>query len=347
MESDGGSLAGRAQQHRADRPYATIRDVAQLARVSTATVSRVVNGHPNVRHPVREAVLAAIRELGFAPNESAAGLRRGRHRTIGVVVHNLLNPYVAQGARILIDRAAARGYRVTVHDADLDAEMEARLIAQLAPRIEGLIWLPVGSSTRCLDPLGRMPVVAVTDQPDLVPHVARTDESAAIAEAVAELVDIGHRKFAVAGWGGFPSPTRGRLVQQALDRFGLTAIQLARVDKPAAACTADVAALVRSARATAIFIDGHPGVPAVLLGIRSAGATIPEDISVVAFGDSDWAQAMRPALTVIAADNRRVAEEAVDQLIALIEGQPGGERPVVVEARYIRRESCAPIRLAR
>jgi LacI family transcriptional regulator len=348
----GGAVEGSehrpgSQQEHGGRRYATIRDVADLAHVSTATVSRVVNGHPNVRHPVREAVLAAIRELGFTPNESAAGLRRGRHRTIGLVVHNLLNPYVAQGARVLIERAASRGYRVAVHDADLKPETEARLMAQLAGRVEGLIWLPVANDASCLEPLGATPVVAVTSHAELTRHVARTDESSAIAAAVSELVDIGHRRFAVMGWGGFPAPVRGQLVQRALDHYGLTAIQGARIDMPAAECTASVAALVREGGATAIFVDGHPGVPAVLLGIREAGATVPEDVTVVAFGDSDWAQAMSPPLSVIAVDNRRVAEEAMDHLLALIEGRPEGERPVVVEAQYIRRGSCAPIRLAR
>lgn len=332
-------------QSNSGRRYATIRDVAERAHVSTATVSRVINGHPNVRHPVREAVLAAIRELGFTPNESAAGLRRGRHRTIGVVVHNLLNPYVADGVRMLVDRAAVQGYRVTVHDAGLDTGTEARLMAQLAGRIEGLIWLPVATDTACLEVLGGVPVVAVTSLAGLVPHVARVDEEDAVREAVADLVNIGHRRFAVAGWGGFPAPVRGALVQQALDHFGLTATQTARIDMPAAECTERVRSLVQDGRVTAIFIDGHPGVPAVLRGIRAAGATVPGDVTVVAFGDSDWAQAMTPALSVVVADNRRVAEEAVDQLIALVEGRPDGQRDVVIRAAYIRRESCAPIRL--
>lgn len=75
-----------------DDRLVTIRDVAEHARVSVGTVSRVMNEHPSVRPPIREAVLTSIRELGYQPNTLARDLRRSRTRTLGLIVSDLNNP---------------------------------------------------------------------------------------------------------------------------------------------------------------------------------------------------------------------------------------------------------------
>src|SRR5580698_11474517 len=112
---------GAAQPGRPPRP-ARIRDVAELGEVSVATVSRVLNGEPNVDPELRERVRAAVAELGYRPNRLARNLRRQQMEALGIVVPDIENPHFAEAVRVIEVIAIERGYRVLVCNTDEDSE---------------------------------------------------------------------------------------------------------------------------------------------------------------------------------------------------------------------------------
>ncbi|MEW6637580.1 MAG: LacI family DNA-binding transcriptional regulator, partial [Actinomycetota bacterium] len=120
-----------------------MKDVADRAGVSPATVSRVLNGAATVRPEYRERVLAAIEELGYRPNRLASNLRRRKAETIGVVVSDIENPHFTQMVRAVEDAAYRRGYRVLLCNTDEEPEKQRSYLEVLADeRVLGVILSP-------------------------------------------------------------------------------------------------------------------------------------------------------------------------------------------------------------
>jgi len=107
---------------------ATIRDIAEFARISVTTVSRVLNDKPDVKPETRERVLAAIEELGYSPNSVARGLVLKRSNVIGFIVPDITNPSFPELARGIVIRAKHYGYRVMFFDTNHDSNVEKEAI---------------------------------------------------------------------------------------------------------------------------------------------------------------------------------------------------------------------------
>jgi DNA-binding LacI/PurR family transcriptional regulator len=126
-------------------PSTTIKDVARLARVSTATVSYVVNGKSFVSPALKARVLEAVAQLGFAPSRVARGLRMQSTRLVGVVVADITNPFFAELVRRVGSAAQESGYSVLLCEADHDPAKEVAALQLLAAhRVEGVVIAPTG-----------------------------------------------------------------------------------------------------------------------------------------------------------------------------------------------------------
>ena len=336
-----------------DDRLVTIHDVAEHARVSVGTVSRVINAHPSVRPPIREAVLSSIRELGYQPNTLARDLRRSRTRTLGLVVPDLNNPQAVSLLRGAEDAAHEAGYSVVIAESRSDGEMESlHLQALLDRRVDGLLCAPVRSIelvARKAETAG-VPVVIVSQR---VPHrtvpTVYVEESTAINAAIDNLLALGHRRFAVIHADGNPSGrARSEQVRQRLAASGLIDTALNQLLWPfsgAAECEALVTRLLTAPEPpTALIIGGHQFLPAILVGVRRAAKAIPADVSLVAFGDSRWAEAMSPTVSVITSNQKQHAVDAVQMLLKLIDGDESAPRSIRSESVFIARESCGPAR---
>ena len=125
---------------------ATIKDVAKAARVSTATVSAVINDSAYVSPSLRARVLEAIRSLDYSPSQLARNLRRGRNELIALVVADLANPFYARVVWAAEAAVAAWGYSLVVFNSDEKPEAEKRIFARVqALQCEGLLLVPVGN----------------------------------------------------------------------------------------------------------------------------------------------------------------------------------------------------------
>ncbi len=333
-----------------DRPASepTIRDVATRAGVSVGTVSRVMNGAPGVRQPMREAVERAVRELGYQPNPTARLLRANRSRAIGMVVSDLLHGMNIIAVRGAEEAAEARGYSLLLADARHDADVERRLIESLlSRRVEGLLVSPVRSISAVEDAVSktRVPMLIfgqLRSRPGV--HTAIIEEREAANSAIASLLNHGHRRFLLTGQDQRVTANRVREIGRLIEDTGPPGLQVRTLVVPDSPAGVDAIrdALRRPGAPTAIISLTLTALPYTLRAIREAGVGVPTDVSVLSFGDSEWAEAHTPPINVITSDYMEHLRQSTNYLIDVIEGAAEHELSPVGHSRYIERGSVGP-----
>lgn len=330
----------------------TIRDVAERANVSLGTVSRVLNGHPSVRPASRAAVHQAIADLGYVPNPAARSLRSAKTHTLGLVVPDILSPMTVRLVREVEDAGQEAGYTVFVTESRMDPRLEETHIANLLElRVDGLLISPIQSIAtveRCVSRAGnRVPTVLLQlRRPRREFPTAYVDEEPAIESCAQQLVELGHKRVAILHSASRAAGGRFRrdLLRSALSRHGIAGGD--DLDHmfwhPAECYQAARAVLCGPNRATAILVGIHGFVPPTLQAIRDANLRIPEDVSLIAFGDSDWAQAASPPLSVIVVDQHVHAAGSMNLLLRMLRGEQLAERHFRSESIYLRRNSVGP-----
>jgi LacI family transcriptional regulator len=330
---------------------ATIFDVARLAGVSHATVSRVVNGRQNVREETRQRVEDAMRELGYVAHVSARALASGRTQVIGLLAQEVDNAFFTSVIGGVDQQASAQGYDFMLCTTHARREKEAEYVARLSRgMVDGLlIVLPRGlpdyvEQLRADD----FPFVLI-DYDDDAPGcgVVNASNHRGTRDAVRHLVGLGHRRI------GFIT---GR------DNVGATHSRLAGYrDEMAAAGllvrpgdvlegdfmetrghAAGLEMLSRPDRPTAIFASSDMAAFGVMRAADDLGLEVPRDVSVVGFDDIPEAARVNPALTTVRQPLRDMGRVAVDQLLGRLDepGQPPAR--VVLDTELIIRGSTAP-----
>ncbi|HET6635005.1 MAG TPA: LacI family DNA-binding transcriptional regulator [Streptomyces sp.] len=324
-----------------------IKDVATHARVSVATVSRVLNGHTAVRAGTREKVLAAIDELGYRPNGVARSLRTHQTHTLGLVISDVLNPFFTALARAVEDEARAHGYSVIIGNADEQPALQDHHVRTLLDRrIDGLLVSPTDHCSPLLPDVARsgVPVVFLDRWiPGVEAPVVRTDGRQAIRDLVAHLYALGHRRLAI-----ITGPTTTSTGNERTDAFR-EALREHGLALPDAYCERGDFQAGSGRRATARFLDLPEPPEAVFatdnlmaLGamdeIRARGLRVPDDLALAAFDDIPWFLHTDPPLTAIEQPTGKLGHSAVRALIDLIEGRTA--QPVALTARLVTRRSC-------
>ena len=347
----GGSVAVSASPAgRAGRPIVAV-DVARAAGVSQKTVSRVVNGDPQVGEELRGRVLRAIDELDYRPNRAAQNLVLGHTKTIGVLSVGTTDfgPSALLVATARAIRAA--GYVMSVvntiepsspDDAPLDNASALReLVAQGVDAV--IINEPVGNFNLAPGELGGLPVLSVSGEYGISSSetVIDADHRGGAMQATRHLLDLGHRTvhhvtgppterssiLRTSGWHdeliAAGAPVMAVQTGNWSSKSGYVAGRLLAVDP-------DV---------TAVFCANDHMAIGVLGALREAGRRVPEDVSVVGFDDIPEAPFLAPALTTIRADLARQAALGVELLVAAIE-DPGDRRTFrVLPVELIERET--------
>lgn len=303
-----------------------IRDVARSAGVSTATVSRVLNGADNVGPDTRRRVEEAVARLGYRGNRLASNLRRRKAHTLGVLVSDIENPHFTEMVRAVEDAAYRRGYRVILCNTDESHDKQSAYLTLLAAeRVSGAIIVPSHSDdpevAHLLD-LG-IPVVAfdraVADpRADLV----AADSVAATARATRHLIEAGHRAIALVG-GPEELPTghdRAAGYREAMVEAGLEPLVTDghfRIEG-SYRVTRD---LLAAGGLTALIFGNNLMTVGGLRAIRDHGLRIPYGLAVVAIDDPFWAELVDPPLTTLAQPVRAMADSAVELLFERLAGE--------------------------
>ena len=325
----------------------SIKDVAESAGLSVATVSRVLNGHPSVSDDARERVLAAAGTLGYRPNVVARSLRTHRTGTIGLVISDVLNPYFTELARAVEEEARELGYSVIIGNADERADLEDHHVRGLLDRrIDGLLVSPAdGRSPMTLEAAaGDTPVVFVDRWiPGCATPVVRADGREAIRDLVAHLYALGHRRLAIIA--GPAATTTGRervdAFRAALAVHGLALPEeyVGRGDfqaKSGRACTERFLNLPEPP--DVVFATDNLMALGALDEIGARGLRVPEDIALAAFDDIPWFSHTDPPITTIAQPTAELGRVAVRALADLIAGSPASS--TVLPAHLVVRRSC-------
>jgi DNA-binding LacI/PurR family transcriptional regulator len=314
-------------------PDATLRDVALLAGVSPRTVSNVVGGYAQVTPATRAKVEEAIRALDYRPNLLARNLANGRSGQIAVVVPYLDTPYFSELLQAIIPRARERGFNVLIDQTDGDPEHEAELIKRRARGFayDGMIFSPLGLSQAELavrDPDLPLIVLGERESDGHFDHVG-IDDVAASRDAVAHLIDLGHRRIAAIGdqpyRTGEAAQRRTRGYRLAHEEAGLPVDHTLVISTPrfnrSDGATAMAALLEREDRPTAVFAYSDLVALGAVRTVLQRGLRVPEDVAIIGYDDIEDGRYSTPTISTIAPDKARIAAEAVDRLLHRIEAR--------------------------
>ncbi len=308
---------------------ATIKDVANHAGVSIATVSRIVNGHDTVGAKVRENVMESIRALKFRPNIVGRNLKMSRTHTFGVVVPTLSNPVFADMVGGVQEEARLAGYStlITMNEYQ-EGEEETAVETMLNNRVEGLILTVANADNSPLcDRLDEenIPYVLIYNKPEKANRCAvAVDNVAAGARAAEEFVKFGHRYSGVIA-GRFDASDRSQARYEGFASYfksqELADPVLAEVDFSKANVERAVSNFLSQPNPpTAIFCSTDLIAISVIGIITGLGLSVPDDISVMGFDGIDVGKLIQPLLTTISQPSRRMGRVAVQLLLDRLEG---------------------------
>lgn len=332
----------------------TIRDVAALARVSTASVTRALTQPDVISETLRERVLAACKTLGYRANRQAVDFRKGRSNTIIVLVSDIANPFYSEFFAGIEEHARSQGYVVLIGDTASDPQSELTYVAMLmSGKADGLI----SNTGRLLRSLPRNPsgdldydgppiVVCNRDAGEGFP-VVRIGNYAAGRRAAEHLLELGHKTFVqIHGsldFDDFRERLRG--FSDVVGEAGLPAPRLIGGDKRIQSGRDAVDAIITSPPLpSAIFAHNDEMALGAIHQLAKYGYVVPRDISVVGFDDLNYASATSPALTTLRIPRRAWGAAASRQLLGLIDqASTGNAVDIVIDAELqIRASSGAP-----
>ncbi|MFC3898514.1 LacI family DNA-binding transcriptional regulator [Lentzea rhizosphaerae] len=326
----------------------TMRDVAALAKVSTKTVSRVINGLPGAGQEVVDRVRAAARTLGYRPNLAASGLRRSdkRSATIGVLFEDLSNPFDSALLRAVEDRARQGGVLVLAGSSEDDRALQGELLGSLAARrVDGVVVMAAGGHQDALQQERERgtPMVLVDRPPTFggTDCVTTTNRDSS-REAVLQLAALGHRDIAFLGdrrtlW---TSQERYTGYLEGLAQAGLTLREeLVRTDLHGAdlAEAATTALLDLAKPPTALFTAQNLVTVGSMRVLRARG--VQRSVALIGFDDFPLADMLEPGITVVRQDVPGIGRKAAELVFARIDGDTSPPVHAVVPASLVRRGS--------
>jgi LacI family repressor for deo operon, udp, cdd, tsx, nupC, and nupG len=327
-----------------------IREVARVAGVSVATVSRTLKSPERVLPHTRDRVNAAVEQVGYRPNLLAVQFRSRETRNLVILVPSIANSFFARVIGGAQRAAQAAGYRVLLCDTQ-GCEALEREFADLvyAHQADGVIQLraydPFASA---IGPPGSAPIVNACEVIRAGRHpTISLDNHGAAKTMTQHLIDLGHRRIGlITGPAHSPLTLDRAAGYEAAHRqagLPLDAALVYQGDFSLKSGYAGAAWLLRlAARPTALFCESDEMAIGALKRIRQAGLRVPEDLSLAGFDDIPLAAYCDPPLTTIAQPAEAFGEKAVDMLIALIRTIQPVERDVLLPFELAVRESTAP-----
>lgn len=318
-----------------------IRDVARVAGVSPATVSRVLSGK-TVDPAMHEAVLKAVETTGYRPNLAARRLRSRHTNTIGLIVADIRNPFFTAVSRAIEDVANRQGMRIILCNTDEDpAKEDAYLGLMEEERVAGVILAPARSTQK--HPPRDFPTVLIDRTIPGEAYDCVVLDNYAMTDTLAQhLSENGHRR--ISGLFGAESNTgqeRRRGFEDAATRLGLNATShgVPHADGEAAQVLHEV--LASPDRPDAIIASNGVMLLAVLRELRELGLKVPRDLALAGFDNNDWMEFVGDGLTVIEQPVEDIGRTAMTMLSDRIANPDAPARKLILQGRLIARGSSA------
>lgn len=329
----------------------SIKDVAQKAGVSVATVSRVINHNPNVKAHLKERVLRAIEEIGYQPSGIARNMRNQSVPVIGLIISDIQNPFFTSMVRAVEDNALENGYTVLLCNSDEDPKKEQLYLDVMTrERVAGIIIVP--SHSKCCPSLKKLKIpIVVVDRKlrNMQCDSVLLDNVSGSKQATEHLINLGHRRIGFVGAPTTISVGADRLLgyQKALREHGIpednTLIEIGDF-KETGGYQAALNLLKLDQRPTAIFSVNNLMTMGTLKAINEIRLKIPDDISVIGFDDMPWLTLITPPLTAVRQPVYKMGAEAAKLLFENINLEI--EKPptrIILKPELIVRSSTSPI----
>jgi LacI family transcriptional regulator len=329
-----------------------IGKIAKRAKVSTATVSRTINGSDKVTPETAERVWRVVRSLGYQPNSYARALVSGKSRMLGLIISDIVNPFFPELVRSFEEIASESGYEVIVANTGYDPERMARSVSRMLERqAEGVAVITSEMGEDFVSQISerRIPIVFL-DTARVGARVSKikVDYSQGIGEAVEHIVSLGHKRIAfISGPTELRSAeTRKTAFLKCLHHYGVLPdknyIQTGnhRIDGGEAAMER---LLTLAHRPTAVLTSNDLTAMGVLRAIYKAKLRVPDDISVVGFDDIEFSEFTQPALTTVRLSRKEVAEKAFSALAKLILGKSDKGEQYDIETHLVVRDSTGAV----
>lgn len=330
-----------------------IREIAQRARVSHSTVSRVINGVATVDNRLARRVQAVIDEVGYRPNFQARALARGRSHTIGLIVSELAggNPFFSEIILYFERAAVAQGYEVLVSFAD--AETNPDHIGECAARmqerqVEGIAVLTFGMEEQLAKSAIDVPMVyAGADQNLPKVRNVRINYVPGLRDAIRHLADFGHERIGYLSgrlsWSSLRTRFDAFRKAMRLNNVPFDKDLVAECDHTWSGGAEGMAILLNMPkRPTAVLCCNDVAAVGALRTLASRGMQAGKDIALIGFDDLTICQYTQPALSTIQFSPRELAGLSFQALIEEIQSAPK-KTPFEYKTRFVLREStCAP-----
>ena len=321
----------------------TISDVARVAEVSEATVSRALRGIQSVDPALVKRVEAAAQRLGYTPNPVAQDLRFGSSQAIGIMVPDLANPYFGGLVRVISRAATANGYRTLLSDTDENPDEELLALGALARHVDGVVMCSprmsdaeLAQAARAFQPL----VMTARVSAGVGVTAVAVDSYRDCTELIGQLHKLGHRRLVyVSGPDhSWQNAERARAVTDSR-AFGMDCEVVAGGTEIVDGYKAVDDAL--ASHPTAIVAFNDTLAVGVYEALRERAIAIPDEMSVASFDDISLAAHLAPALTTVRSQRDEIGHRALEALMALIKEE---EVPAThsLTAEVVLRESTGP-----
>lgn len=325
----------------------TIYDVAREANVSMATVSRVVNGNPNVKPATRKKVLEVIDRLDYRPNAVARGLASKKTTTIGVIIPDVSNVFFSSLARGIDDVATMYKYNIILANSDGNDQKEVNVLNNLlAKQVDGIIFMGhhITDDIRGEFSRSKTPVVlAGSVDPDNQVGSVNIDYEAATKDAVNLLAKNGHKKIAFIS-GALIDPINGqnriRGYKEALAENNLTYNEgLVFEAKYKFKEGINLTDRIQNSQATAAYITDDELAVGLLDGLLDKGIKVPEEFEIITSNNSLLTEVIRPRLTSISQPLYDIGAVAMRLLTKLMNKEEVEEKRIILPYSIDRKES--------
>ncbi len=327
----------------------TMRDIADRANVSVETVSRALNGKPDIGVETRQTVVKIARELDYVHRRRSQGRVEADSRAIGMVVADNSNPFFCQVLKGAEDVLSSNGYNLILTNSGEQYDKEKRVLEMLERRrLDGILITPTQFAREDIQRLQEksIPFVLVGRHfLGLEANSVVTNEQEGAFGAVQHLLRLGHEHILFINAPSYISSATERLagLERAFQEAGLEhKADLTRTCQPTmdSAYNAMHGVLVEGSRFTAVFAFSDLMMLGVLTALREAGKSIPEDVSLVGFDDISFVSILTPPLTTVRQHKYELGTEGARMLLRALRGAPGPQEIVLPTELIVRRSTA-------
>lgn len=337
---------------------ATIKDIAAQLGMAHSTVSRALNDHPHIKDETKLRVRRAAADLGYIANSGARLMRLGKSSVIGLIVPDVENPFYSTAAKVMADSCAAEGFQLLLAVSEDDPVQEQRHVQALREtRAAGVaIALTASPRRQTIALLRQVPTIQLVRRDSAFACDAVViDDRAGTRLATQHLIGLGHRRIAFVGVlqelstgasraAGYRAALREAKIKvdPALEKFGRPRPEFGRQALSELLDLAD--------RPTGVVLGSWQYTLGALDAIGAANLSIPDDLSLIGYGDPDWFRLWRPGITTVGLPLKDIAATAASLLFRRIRepGDPAGPRSALhapfLPTMIVRGSTAEPVK---